>query len=142
MHCVTLCAPLLQFEYAEFKRQQEEMKHLMTGAIRRMMNRKLSMAWEQWQQWYADIKDQQFKLAGALRRMMNRKLSMGWEQWQVRAPPPSQPLLDSQTNSTNITTTAGLVRGDHGAAQEDRRSTQPHEAPKALDGVGAVARVV
>jgi hypothetical protein len=34
------------------------------------------------QAWYAELKDQQFRLAGALRRMMNRKLSMAWEQWQ------------------------------------------------------------
>ena len=47
-----------------------------------MMNRKLSMAWERWQQWYAELKDQQFRLAGALRRMMNRQLSMAWESWQ------------------------------------------------------------
>ena len=47
-----------------------------------MLKRQLSMAWEQWQFWYAEVKDQQFKLAGALKRMMNRKLSQAWEQWQ------------------------------------------------------------
>ena len=35
------------------------------------------------QEWYAIIKDQQFRLAGALRRMQNRQVSMAWEKWQV-----------------------------------------------------------
>ena len=34
-----------QFWYAEFKDQQSK----LAGALQRMMNRKLSMAWEQWQ---------------------------------------------------------------------------------------------
>ena len=61
----------------------EHMKFLMQGAVKRMMHRQLSMAWERWQEWYADLKDQQFKVAGALRRMLHRKLSMAWEKWQV-----------------------------------------------------------
>jgi len=55
----------------------------MAGALNRMRNRKLSQAWEQWQFWYEEVKEQQFKLAGALRRMMNRKLSQAWESWQA-----------------------------------------------------------
>ena len=40
------------------------------------------MAWERWQEWYAELKGQQYKTAGAIRRMLNRKLSMAWETWQ------------------------------------------------------------
>jgi hypothetical protein len=84
-------------EYASAKRQA----FLLSGALKRLMKRQLSMAWERWQaqscdssilwlghhfdvwqEWYALLKDQQFRLAGALRRMMNRQLSMGWEKWQ------------------------------------------------------------
>ena len=47
-----------------------------------MMNRQLSMAWEKWQEWYAEIKDQQRLMGGALTRFMQRQLSMAWEKWQ------------------------------------------------------------
>ena len=41
------------------------------------------MAWERWQEWYEDYKQQQFLLLGGLNRFRNRMLSMAWEQWQV-----------------------------------------------------------
>ena len=44
--------------------------------MRRMLNRKLSMAFEQWQWVIAVLKDQAFKAGGAIQRMLNRKLSM------------------------------------------------------------------
>ena len=44
----------------------------MAGAIQRMLKRQLSMAWEQWQAWYEELKRQEYLLAGALRRMQNR----------------------------------------------------------------------
>ena len=40
-----------QFWYAQVKKQQFK----LAGAIRRMMHRKLSMAWEQWQFWYGNL---------------------------------------------------------------------------------------
>ena len=52
------------------------------GAIYRMQQRQLSMAWESWQEWYTELKAQQYRLAGAIRRMMNRQISMAWERWQ------------------------------------------------------------
>jgi hypothetical protein len=52
-------------------RSQDEQFRL-AGALRRMMNRTLSMAW------YEDMTEQRRKLDQALRRMMHRKLSMGW----------------------------------------------------------------
>merc|ERR1711865_640927 len=52
------------------------------GAIRRMLNRKLSMAWEKWQFTAAEMARQQFLLAGALNRMVKRAMSMAWEKWQ------------------------------------------------------------
>ena len=54
----------------------------MGGALARFMQRQLSMAWEQWQFWYEEVKNQQFRMAGALNRMKNMKLSQAWEQWQ------------------------------------------------------------
>ena len=84
-----------------------DQRHKIAGAMKRMLNRKLSMAWEQWQFWYDQVHaaphkprhkpapktpghphshpqviGQQMRLAGAIRRMLNRKLSMAWEQWQ------------------------------------------------------------
>ena len=53
------------------------------GAITRMMNRPLSLAWERYQFWYYELMEQKRRLQGAVRRMLNRKLSMAWEQWQV-----------------------------------------------------------
>ena len=52
-----------------------------------MQNRHLSMAWEKWQEWYAEMKDQQRLMGGALNRMRNFHLSKAWEQWQVLIPP-------------------------------------------------------
>ena len=43
------------------------------------------MAWEKWQQVYADLKFANRMGGGAIRRMLNRKLSMAWEQWQAVA---------------------------------------------------------
>jgi hypothetical protein len=71
-----------------------------------MMNRQLSMAWEKWQdslnrvpdihspsmcprwqEWYAEMKDQQRLMGGALTRFMKRQLSMAWEVYAPSAPP-------------------------------------------------------
>ena len=54
----------------------------MTGAINRMMNLKLSAAWEQWQYWYAEVMHQKWMMSTALNRLRNRALSKAWEQWQ------------------------------------------------------------
>lgn len=62
-------------------RKEEQRK--IAGALRRMFNRKLSMAWERWQYWYEELLEQRWKIAGALRRMLKRKLSMAWETWQA-----------------------------------------------------------
>jgi len=62
-----------------------KMDRLLAGAIKRMRQRLLSMAWEKWQCEYAQAKSAEatrFKLSGAIRRMMMRKLSMAWEKWQ------------------------------------------------------------
>jgi hypothetical protein len=50
-----------------------------------MIHRKLSAAWEQWQQVAAEMKHTQHSMGGAIRRMLNRKLSMAWEKWQQTA---------------------------------------------------------
>jgi len=51
-------------------------KFRLAGAIRRMMNRQLSMGWERWQEWYEDFKQQQFLLLGGINRFRNSLLSM------------------------------------------------------------------
>ena len=52
-----LLSPLLgrQEWYEDMLRQQQN-AYVCSGAIRRMMNRKLSMAWEQWQWYHAQMK--------------------------------------------------------------------------------------
>ena len=55
----------------------ESERELQRRAMMKLFQQGLSRAWERWQEWYALLKEQQFKLAGALRRMMNRQLSMG-----------------------------------------------------------------
>merc|ERR1719199_111710 len=69
---------------ADAKRQA----HLAGGAIRRMMNRKLSMAWEQWQQTAAELRalaDERRRKQMAMRRALMKwqlqQLSMGWNTW-------------------------------------------------------------
>merc|ERR1712086_679652 len=57
----------------------------LKGALMRMIKRKMSAAWEKWQQTYADLKFETRALGGAIRRMLNRKLSMAWEKWQFTA---------------------------------------------------------
>eukprot|EP00658_Telonema_sp_P-2_P063382 TRINITY_DN520_c0_g1_i3.p1 TRINITY_DN520_c0_g1~~TRINITY_DN520_c0_g1_i3.p1 ORF type:complete len:119 (-),score=25.93 TRINITY_DN520_c0_g1_i3:157-513(-) len=53
-----------------------------------MLKRKMSMAWERWQEVYQDLKFANRMGGGAIRRMLNRKLSMkrkmsmAWEKWQ------------------------------------------------------------
>jgi hypothetical protein len=53
---------------------------MMGGAVRRMVHRKLSMAFEKWQFEAAEAKRQQFMMGGALRRLIHRQLSKAWEQ--------------------------------------------------------------
>ena len=62
--------------WQKWQAEYENMKfaNRMGGeAIRRMLNRKLSMAWEKWQFTAAEVARQQFML-----RMLNSKLSMAW----------------------------------------------------------------
>ena len=54
----------------------------MGGAIRRMMKRKLSMAWEKWQYEAEQARRQKYIVQGAINRMMKRMLSKAFEQWQ------------------------------------------------------------
>eukprot|EP00658_Telonema_sp_P-2_P009285 TRINITY_DN13486_c0_g1_i15.p2 TRINITY_DN13486_c0_g1~~TRINITY_DN13486_c0_g1_i15.p2 ORF type:complete len:126 (-),score=27.93 TRINITY_DN13486_c0_g1_i15:161-538(-) len=49
------------------------------------MGEVVSMAWEKWQQVYADLKFANRMGGGAIRRMLNRKLSMAFEKWQFTA---------------------------------------------------------
>ena len=58
------------------------MFYKMKGAIQRMLHRKLSMAWEKWQEWYAEMKNQQHLMSGAANRLRNYHLSRAWEKWQ------------------------------------------------------------
>eukprot|EP00658_Telonema_sp_P-2_P063381 TRINITY_DN520_c0_g1_i27.p1 TRINITY_DN520_c0_g1~~TRINITY_DN520_c0_g1_i27.p1 ORF type:complete len:112 (-),score=21.54 TRINITY_DN520_c0_g1_i27:161-496(-) len=46
-----------------------------------MLKRKMSMAWERWQEVYQDLKFANRMGGGAIRRM-KRKMSMAWEKWQ------------------------------------------------------------
>ena len=48
---------------------------LVAGAVTRMLKRKLSMAWEQWQFWYEDLLRQRDLLASAMARIQKLKLS-------------------------------------------------------------------
>ena len=57
----------------------------MAGAVRRMRERQLSMAWEQWQWVAGALTRQQYMVGGAVKRMMQRELSMAWEKWQFEA---------------------------------------------------------
>ena len=60
-------------------------KKMLGGAVRRMLNRKLSMAFEKWQTEAAQMSHEKKMLGGAIRRLLHRKLSMAWEQWQQMA---------------------------------------------------------
>lgn len=53
-----------------------DQREKLDQALRRMMNRKLSMGWLRWRDWYQDVKAQQYRLGGAIRRMLKRQLSM------------------------------------------------------------------
>merc|ERR1712196_6814 len=83
---------------AEMRAQQR----LADGAVRRMLHRQFSMAFEKWQSAAAEMAEQERKLrqavmrlvseklmayamGGALRRMLNRQLSMAFEKWQSAA---------------------------------------------------------
>jgi len=45
----------------------KDQQRKLSGAVKRMLHRQLSKAWEQWQYWYAEVKNQQFRLGGAIR---------------------------------------------------------------------------
>jgi len=51
------------------------------GAIRRMVMRKLSLAWEKWQHEHEENKRQ--KMYGVLNRMLQRQLATGWTTWKA-----------------------------------------------------------
>ena len=55
---------------------------MLTGAINRMLHRKLSMAFEKWQFEAAEMKRAQYFLTGAINRMLHRKLSMAFQKWR------------------------------------------------------------
>ena len=55
------------------------------GYICRMLNRRLSQAWEKWQCEAAESKRQAFMVGGAVRCMLHCQLSMVWEKWQFTA---------------------------------------------------------
>jgi hypothetical protein len=67
-----------QFEAAEMKRSQ----YFLSGAINRMLKRKLSMAFEKWQYEAEKLKNERFMISGAIKRMQQRQLSMAWGKWQ------------------------------------------------------------
>ena len=74
------CAALKTWR--EMAEEAARQQFLMQGALNRMLHRQMSMAWEKWQQVYADLKFANRMGGGAIRRMLNRKLSMAWEKWQ------------------------------------------------------------
>eukprot|EP00658_Telonema_sp_P-2_P009287 TRINITY_DN13486_c0_g1_i18.p3 TRINITY_DN13486_c0_g1~~TRINITY_DN13486_c0_g1_i18.p3 ORF type:complete len:117 (-),score=28.80 TRINITY_DN13486_c0_g1_i18:86-436(-) len=107
-----------------------------------MLKRKMSMAWEKWQQVYQDLKFAQWQQVyqdlkfanrmggGAIRRMLNRKLSMAWEKWQFTAAELAhqQRLL------------AGAVHRLNGkAASPAGWCSEPHAQAEDVDGMGEVA---
>ena len=47
-----------------------------------MLNRKLSMAWEAWQQNAAEMKRQQELLEYAVRKFQNAKMFAAWNTWR------------------------------------------------------------
>merc|ERR1711881_329529 len=51
------------------------------GAIRRMIFRKLSMAWEQWQQVCQEMRDQRAAMDSALRRWVNQAMFLAFNRW-------------------------------------------------------------
>ena len=70
---------------AQVQESQAQQLAMIQGALNRMLKRQMSMAWEKWQQVYADAKFANRAGGGAIRRMLNRKLSMAWEKWQFTA---------------------------------------------------------
>merc|ERR1719182_330369 len=54
----------------------------MGGAIRRLLNRKLSMAFEKWQYEAAKMKAEKEALENALHKFRNSKMFAGWNTWR------------------------------------------------------------
>jgi len=52
------------------------------GPIRRMLFRKLSMAWEKWQLTAAEMAKQQALLNQAMQRFLGSKMYAAWNQWR------------------------------------------------------------
>jgi len=119
------------------------------GAIMRMMNRPLSLAWERYQHWYYELMEQKRRLEGAVRRMLNRNLSMAWEQWQVSMHAHHHTrvccITPTLTNPDDLLTTSPLLVLVPAGQKPSLQSlwshpTNAHE--EAVDGLGAVATVV
>ena len=53
--------------------------------MKRMMNRKLSMAFEKWQAEAAQMKHEQAMLKKAVMRMVQRQMAMAWSKWREAA---------------------------------------------------------
>ena len=60
-------------------------KFMLDGAVTRLRNRQLSMAWEKWQCVAGEMARQQHMTNGAVSRTRKRQVSMAWEKWQYEA---------------------------------------------------------
>jgi len=54
---------------------------MMAGAVKRMINRKLSMAWEQWQQVCQQMRDERAAMERAMRKFLNQALFAAYNRW-------------------------------------------------------------
>ena len=93
-------AAALAVAWAAMAAERLEVLELVQRSMSFLMNRKLSMAWERWQQvqhtnpsilsphplpllqWYADLMNERRLMGGAMARFMKRQMSMAWETWQ------------------------------------------------------------
>ena len=60
-------------------------QNAMSGVVGRMIDRKQSQAFEQWQAVVASIKVEKYGISGAISRMINRQQSQPLETWQATA---------------------------------------------------------
>ena len=95
------------------------------GALRRLLKRKLSMAFEKWQFEAAEMARSKYMMGGAIKRMLHRMLSMAWEKWQYTAAQmkAQQALLDELAQSMELQE-ADVVEAERLRAALDERDRQ------------------
>ena len=64
-------------------KQQQQQQFALSGAIKRMLNRMLSQAWEQWQYEAAQLKPQETLAKGVMNRFIKRQLGVA-RKWRTK----------------------------------------------------------